>query len=94
MATLTLLSAVSANGSGTAAMVDGGTYTYAAWGTWDGATVTLEYSPDGGTQWTAVGSDSTLTADGVANFKLPAGTLVRCTVSGVGTTSVSANAKG
>ena len=94
MATLTLLTDVSANGNGTAVNTPGGTLTFSAFGTWDGATVTLQYSPDAGTTWMAVGSDTTMTADGVANVRLPPGTPMRCVVSGVGTTSVSANAKG
>lgn len=92
MARLILLSSVSTDSSGDAAMLTGGVHTFAAWGTWDGATVTLEYSPDGGTTWIAVGSDTTLTANGVANFQLAAGMYVRATVSSVGTTSVSAQA--
>ena len=93
MARLTLLSSVSTNSSGDAVQLTGGVMTFAAWGTWDTATVTLEYSPDGGTTWIAVGSDTTLTADGVANFQLPAGTYIRATVSSVGgSTSVSAQA--
>ena len=94
MARHTLLTAVSTNSNGTAVQTEGGTMTFAAWGTWDGATVTLQYSPDGGTTWIPVGSDTTLTANGAANFRVAAGMQIRCVVSGVGTTSVSANANG
>jgi hypothetical protein len=45
----TLLTAASA--TGTASTIVAGNYTWKVWGTWDGATATLQTSPDGGTTW-------------------------------------------
>ncbi|MFA7587659.1 MAG: hypothetical protein WCY11_15935 [Novosphingobium sp.] len=60
-----------------------------AWGTFDGATVTLQASFDGGTTWIDVGEDATFTAAGMTNFSLGPCKL-RGVVSGAGgTTSVS-----
>ncbi|KPJ66515.1 MAG: hypothetical protein AMJ43_07735 [Coxiella sp. DG_40] len=88
-------SAETANGSYPSAgiTVYGGRSTFVAYGTWDGATVTLEMSPDGGTTWIAIGSDTTFTADGVGNTEFGWDSqnpiLVRATVSSVGTTSLT-----
>ena len=61
-------------------------------GTWDGATVTLEATEDGGTTWIPVGDDTTMTANGKANFELASCT-IRATVSSAGTTSLTAWAR-
>lgn len=42
----------------------------AVWGTFDGATITLEFSPDDEVTWVAIGSETTLTAPGCAVFQL------------------------
>ena len=87
-----LLTAVAANGSGTAQAIKGNTMfefnTAFAWGTWDGATVILEVSPDEGTTWIAV-TDLTFTENSMINVNLAVGIEVRGTVSGVGTSSVN-----
>ena len=44
-------------------------------------TFTLQYSMDGGTTWTAVSTDTTLTASGGGNFQLP-NVLLRGDLSG------------
>lgn len=54
-----------------------------AFGTWDTATMTLEFSPDG-TNWYAVGSDTTFTADGWSNFEMNGSVDLRATLSSVG----------
>lgn len=56
---------------------------FTAWGTWDGATVTLEFSPDDQSTWIAVGTDTTLTANGGAIFQLGRYPL-RATISNAG----------
>lgn len=38
--------------------------TMAVYGTWDGGTAKLQYTPDGGTTWIDEGTNSTFTADG------------------------------
>lgn len=59
--------------------------TVSAWGTWDGATVTLEFSPDEGTTWIACGADTTFTEDGGGNLYIaPQGILIRGSVSSAG----------
>jgi len=59
--------------------------TVTAWGTWDGATVTLEFSPDEGTTWIACGDDTTFTADGGGNlYVAPQGILLRGSVTSAG----------
>ena len=91
-----LLTAVSANGSGDAQIILGTTmFTYStvfAWGTWDGATVVLEMSPDEGTTWIAL-ADLTFTENSAINMDLAVGIHVRGTVSGVGTSSVNLSAR-
>ena len=52
-------------------------------GTFDTSTVKLQMSPDGGTTWVDVGSDSTFTAAGAAGFALNS-CKVRVNVSSVG----------
>lgn len=61
-----------------------------AFGTWDTATVTFEFSPDGGTTYYAVGSDTTFSANGWSNFEIQGIVKLRATLSSVGLgTSVS-----
>lgn len=58
-------------------------------GTWGGALVTVEVSPDDGTTW--VTSQAQLTADGIVNFIAGRGTLYRVSLTNPnGTTNLSA----
>jgi hypothetical protein len=58
-------------------------------GTWGGATLTVQVSPDDGTTW--VTSDVALTSDGIQNFTAGKGVFYRVALSGAtGTTSLSA----
>ncbi|PKP77545.1 MAG: hypothetical protein CVT81_09035 [Alphaproteobacteria bacterium HGW-Alphaproteobacteria-3] len=67
----------------------GGTGTFWAWGAFDGASVTLEASPDG-ENWFAVGTSLQFGEKGVGAFALGPCKL-RATLSGAGVaTSVSA----
>ena len=55
------------------------------YGTWDGATATLEISPDDGTTWIVVDAiNATLTANGAFDFMAAAGFLYRIAISGAG----------
>jgi hypothetical protein len=79
-----------ANASSTAVNWAGGIGQFMASGTFDTCTVTLQMSPDDGTTWFDVGSDTTLTAEGIANFELGSCDL-RADLSSVGgSTSISA----
>lgn len=85
----TILNAATANGSSTPVEWTGGTGTFWGWGTFGGALVALEASPDG-VHWFPVGSAVSFAADGIGGFALGPCKL-RATVSGAtGTTSVSA----
>jgi hypothetical protein len=87
----TILSAAKVSGSSPQVDWTGGTGTFWAWGTFGGATVALEASPDG-TNWFAVGSSVTFTQKGVGGFSLGPCKL-RATVSdATGTTNVYASA--
>jgi hypothetical protein len=50
-------------------------------GTWNGATLTLQIRSNSAGAWVAVGSSSTLSADGVAAFVAPAGSQLRVEAS-------------
>ncbi|MCE9649802.1 MAG: hypothetical protein K8R18_09290 [Parvibaculum sp.] len=87
----TILNGVTANGSSPLVDWTGGTGTFWAWGTFGGATVALEASPDG-SSWIAVGASVSFTQDGVGAFSL-APCKLRATVSGAtATTNVCASA--
>ncbi|HEY4342835.1 MAG TPA: hypothetical protein VGN05_00700 [Parvibaculum sp.] len=87
----TILNGVTANGSSRLIDWTGGTGTFWAWGTFGGATVALEASPDG-TTWISVGPAVSFTQDGVGGFSL-APCKLRATVAGAsGATNVSASA--
>ena len=61
----------------------GGVGQFMADGTWDSATLNMEMSPDEGTTWFEVGSDTNLTAKGLANFELgPCDIRANLTVTG------------
>ena len=64
-------------------------FTVGAQGTWDGATLKLEFSFDGGTVWHE-DSNLTFTANGSSVSELSRNTLIRATLSSAGaSTSVS-----
>ena len=86
--TTQLFAAKTANGSTEAVPVNGRHVSFIASGTFGGATLTVEISPDGGTTWVSTGS--TLTAAGVVELAYGEGTSLRVTLSGAtGTTSVN-----
>lgn len=61
-----------------------------AFGTFDGATITVEFSPDKGDNWFELDSvNTTFTALGWSNFEMQGIVWLRGTVADVGTTSVS-----
>ena len=66
---LTLLSNASATGS--AVRWPGGRGTFMADGTFASATITLSVLGPDGSSYIAVGTDTTLTAEGCGNFDLP-----------------------
>ena len=61
-----------------------GRYMFSAQGTWDGATVKLQYSLDGGTTFIDCGAYTTLTANGGGIATIPHGAIVRADQSGSG----------
>ena len=79
---------ISANGT-TSITWNGGKGFYAVQGTFDSATVDLQYSTDGGTTKTAFGSDTTLTAAGGGLFTYGKGTIYIVTSGGGGSPSVT-----
>lgn len=85
-----ILSAVTVDGNGSAFDWPGGQGALIVTGTFGGATVKLQMSPDGGT--TYVDTEGSLTATGVDLFTLPP-CKVRGNVSSAGTTSVTAYAQ-
>ncbi len=50
---------------------EGGKGSFFCQATWGGGSVTLQYMGPDGSTWEAVGTDTTLTADGGGNFELP-----------------------
>jgi hypothetical protein len=60
-------------------------------GTWDGADASLEWSDDEVTWW-VLGAGYSLSADGLIQFELPAGS-IRIAIANAGTTELSATAK-
>jgi len=79
--------------NGSSAVVDwtGGTGTFWAWGTFGGATVALEASPDG-TTWIPVGTAVAFAQNGIGAFSLSPCKLRATVSSASGTTSVNASA--
>lgn len=88
-----LLAAAAATGAWRA-ISEGGVYNFVAWGTWNGATAQLQWSPDGGT--TAIDIDAaSLTANGGWSGIPLARGHARCAISGAGgSTSISARLDG
>lgn len=87
---LTLLTAAAVTGAGVAWL--GGEGAFFASGTWDTATVTLEWSPNNST-WYSLGSSFALSADGFKNFAVPSGFIRLALTSPGGTTSINATAR-
>ena len=86
-----ILNAKTTNGSSSVVDWTGGTGTFWAWGTFGGATVALEASPDG-TTWIPIGTGVSFAQNGIGAFALSPCKL-RATVSGAtGTTNVNASA--
>jgi hypothetical protein len=87
-----LLSAAAATGSAVA--VNRGYYSWSAWGTWDGATAQLQWSPDSGTTWFSVVGAS-LTANGTfTDIPLGYGSARVAISSAGGTTSLTSIFRG
>ncbi|MBI1260740.1 MAG: hypothetical protein GC184_03355 [Rhizobiales bacterium] len=84
-----LLSDRSTNSSSDSLDWSGGTGTFWVWGTFDGATIKLEASPDGSI-WFDVGAAVTLTDKGVAAFALGPCKLRATLVNAGASTSISA----
>lgn len=76
---LALQSNASSTGSGET-LWPGGTGMFTAEATWGGGTVTLQVKSFNGT-WIAVGSDTTMTANGAARFTLPKGVKIRAAIA-------------
>jgi hypothetical protein len=86
---IVLLNEVSTNSTGEAFQWRGtGPGSLQVSGTWDGATVTIQGSLDGGDTWVTV-AGGVFTADAILGFEMGNG-LVHAVVSSVGTTSLSA----
>lgn len=77
-----LFAAKTANGNSSVIKWQGGDGMLLAEGTWDGATVAVQISPDQGTTWQSITSAS-LTANGTYVFRAPA-CHMRLNISGVG----------
>lgn len=83
---VTLLTAAAATGSTTA--VSSGRYNWYAYGTWNGATAQLQWSPDSGVTWINIDGAS-LTADGgYSDIPISSGS-ARVSLSGVGSPAPS-----
>mgnify|MGYP003147572087 CR=1 FL=1 len=86
MAFIKILNAATANGNSSQYYWDVGEGQVVVSGTFDGATVKLQLSPDDGTTWVDVGTASTFTAAGGAGFTVNACKL-RINISAVGASS-------
>lgn len=60
----------SSTGDSTSYNWPGGIGQFSGFGTWDSASLKMQYSPDDGTTWIDCSGSLTLTDDGVANFEL------------------------
>lgn len=65
-----IFNAATSNASSTAVNWEGGIGQFMVSGTFDSCTVKMQMSPDDGTTWIDVGSDTEFTSAGVANFEL------------------------
>lgn len=75
------MATLSADGNSATVNWGGGDGTFMAYGTFGGGTARLQFSPDSGTTWLNVGTDVTMTSDGIANFYVPSG-LLRANLDG------------
>lgn len=90
---VTLLTDATADGNGAAADWIGGSGLWVVWGTWNGASVKLQYSPDGEVTWIDV-DGAVLTADGGLPMTLLPSDPLRCVISSAGaSTSLSSEMK-
>lgn len=78
---LTLLSTATSNGNDTLVRRSG-TYRWRVWGTFGGATVSLQEKLPSGSYVAFEGGYAALTAEGGANIMVPGGTIIRASVSG------------
>lgn len=69
----------------------GGLGTVAVFGTFGSGTAKLQASFDQGSTWVDVGLDTQFTADGIGNFDLPGGVLLRVDLSGSSSPSLTVN---
>lgn len=70
---------------------NGGMGVMTACGTWDGATVTLQYLGPDNVTWITAGAATTLTANGNGAFYLPAATLRALVAGGDSSTAIYAS---
>jgi hypothetical protein len=87
-ASMTLLSAASATGTGQTWA--GGDAAFAVYGTFGGSTVALQVSPDAGTTWIDVNGTAQTAAGGAGPVSIPTGWRVRASVTGGAGVSVTA----
>lgn len=86
----TLLTALAANGESAAVTWQRGRGQLDGWGTFGGGTLTLWYSPDGGTTWAVVdATNAILTASGGFEFDLSP-CLVKVVLTGAAGPSLNA----
>lgn len=90
MSTLAIATDVSTNSSTASKYFEGGPALVIARGTWGGATLKIEVCENDDGTFVPLRDDSGFTADGAASFGIIPPCWIRATVSGVGTTSVSA----
>ena len=72
--------ALAASATGPGVIWGGGPGAFSAEATWGGGTVTLQVQTATGT-WIAVGPDTTFTANGIAGFLLPNGSVLRALIA-------------
>lgn len=84
-----ILSGATANGNSTVVEWTGGTGTFWVWGSFGGATVSLEASPDG-THWFPIGHAVSFSQNGFGSFALGPCKLRASLSAATGTTNVSA----
>lgn len=85
---LSLLVAKTTDGDGTALRFNGGNATLHIFGTFDGATVTLNGSTDGGRTWTAIAAK---TAAYIGPLNGYGAMDIKATISSAGTSSLNCN---
>ena len=82
------LAQTTAGNSSTVTWYCSGEWEFSAWGTWDGATIKLQHSPDGGTRWIdsadTNASAVSFTNDGAAEIRIPYGQLIRANLASAG----------